>query len=95
MSGLFAIASAFLAFAVPLAVPLFVRRWQTLLVVVAVGAAFFAWLAYDLQQDGAAAAMIGSFLGGLMLIGFAFGAIAKFVMLIGRPKSSETDSSSG
>ena len=36
---------------------------------------------------------IGSFLGGLMLVGFGAGAIAKLVMLVGRSQTSEIDSS--
>ena len=92
MAGIVAIVAAFLAFAVPLALPLFARTWRSFGVMVLLAVAFFAWLANDLQRAEPTA--IGSFLGGLMLIGFAFGAIARFVILIGRPGTSETDSSS-
>lgn len=82
MSGVVAIAASVLAFLVPLAVPLFAMRWRSFLVVLGLGAAFFAWLTLDLQQGGST--WLGPFLGGLMLFGFAAGAIAKFVMLVGR-----------
>ena len=82
MAGLFALFAATLAFLVPLAVPLFVTRWSTLAIQVAVAAAFFTWLSFDVSGGSS---IIGSFLGGLMLIGFAFGAIAKFAILLGRP----------
>jgi hypothetical protein len=82
MSGIIAIIAAFLAFVVPLAIPLFVQRWRTFFIVVAVAVAFFTWLTIDIGQGGEN--WIGSFLGGLMLAGFAGGAIAKLVALIGR-----------
>lgn len=82
MAGLFAIIAATLAFLVPLAAPLFVTRWQTLAILIAVAAAFFTWLSLDIAGGSS---IIGSGLGGLMLVGFAFGVIAKFAMLIGRP----------
>jgi hypothetical protein len=98
MAGLIAIAASFLAFVVPLAIPLFARGWRSFGVMVVLATAFFAWLSDDVQRaalgnrEGMEPTVIGSFLGGLMLIGFAFGTIAKFAMLIGRPKTSETDS---
>lgn len=93
MAGLFALFAAFLAFAVPLAIPLFVQRWRTFLIVISVAVAFFTWLTFDMQQADESHWM-GPFLGGLMLLGFGAGAIAKFVMLIGKPGTSETDSTS-
>lgn len=90
MEGLVAIVVSVLAFLVPLAVPLFVVRWRSYLVVLAIGAAFFTWLTLDLQRTEAADAnWIGPFLGGLMLFGFAAGAIAKFVMLVGRRRAAD------
>lgn len=99
MGGLFAIIAAFLAFTVPLAIPLFVQQWRTFFIVVAVAVAFFIWLTLDLQRNALGdppglAQLFGPLLGGLMLVGFAAGAIAKFVMLVGRRPTSETDSSS-
>jgi hypothetical protein len=82
MAGVFAIIAAVLAFLVPLALPLFAQRWATLAMMVAVASLFFSWLYFDIASG---TSMIGSFLGGLMLIGFAFGAIAKFAILLGRP----------
>mgnify|MGYP006191094479 CR=1 FL=1 len=81
MAGLFAILAACLAFVVPLAVPLFAANWRSLLIMAAAAAAFFTWLHFDVA-DGSS--LIGEFLGGLMLVGFAFGAIARFAMLLGR-----------
>ncbi len=82
MEGVIAIIAAVLAFLVPLALPLFARSWRSLAMMAAVAALFFSWLYFDI---GSGSSMIGSFLGGLMLIGFAFGAIARFAMLLGRP----------
>jgi multisubunit Na+/H+ antiporter MnhB subunit len=71
MVGYFAILFAVLAFLVPMAV-------------------FFSWLNWDIQRAATEGAnpenanMFGPFLGGLMLFGFAGGAIAKLVMLISR-----------
>ena len=84
MSGAFALIGAFLAFMVPIAVPLFAQRWQSFGIVVAVGAAFFAWVTYDLAKPTGITQAFGSFVFGLMLFGFAAGVIAKFVMLLGR-----------
>jgi hypothetical protein len=83
MSGAFAVFAGLLCFAIPLAVPLFVQRWRTFAIIVALAVAFFAWLTWDIERTGGVH-WIGSFLGGLMLFGFAAGAIAKFVMLVGR-----------
>ncbi|HEV7274817.1 MAG TPA: hypothetical protein VGN80_00850 [Devosiaceae bacterium] len=99
MSIIAAIIAALIAFAVPLAIPLFVQRWRTFLIVLAVAAAFFTWLTLDLQGNASGdppglAHLFGPLLGGLMLVGFWGGAIAKFVMLVGRRPTSEIDSSS-
>ncbi len=83
MGGAIAIFVGLLCFAVPLAIPLFAQRWRMFATVVAIGAAFFAWLTVDIQQAGDQH-WIGQFLGGLMLFGFVAGAIAKFVMLVSR-----------
>lgn len=82
IAGTIAIFAALLSFAVPLAIPLFAGRWRSYAVILALGAAFFGWLTWDIQRGGDN--WVGPFLGGLMLFGFAAGAIAKFVMLIGR-----------
>ena len=83
MGGLLALTGAFLAFAVALAMPLFVQRWRTLGVVVAVGALFFAFVTYDLPHADGVTQLLGPFLFGLMLFGFAAGVIAKLMMLLG------------
>jgi hypothetical protein len=83
MGGAFALIASLLSFVVPLAIPLFAQRWRTFAAILALGAAFFAWLTSDIGRDPSAN-WIGPFLGGLMLLGFAAGAIAKFVMLLGR-----------
>lgn len=89
IAGTFAIIAALLSFAVPLAIPLFAQRWRTFALILALGAAFFAWLTWDLQRASpgdtpGSGNWIGPFLGGLMLFGFGAGSIAKFVMLLGR-----------
>lgn len=94
MDGVVAIVTSVLAFLVPLAVPLFVTRWRSYLVVLAISAAFFTWLTLDLQRVAVADPLgqpnwIGPFLGGLMLFGFVAGAIAKFAMLVGRRQSGK------
>jgi hypothetical protein len=81
MAGVFAIVAAILAFLVPLALALFAANWRSLLIMTAAAVAFFTWLQFDVA-DGSS--FIGEFVGGLMLIGFAFGAVAKFAMLLGR-----------
>jgi hypothetical protein len=84
MGGAIAIVGALLAFAVPIAVPLFAQRWRTLGIIVGLGALFFAWVSYDLANPAGATQAFGPFVFGLMLFGFAAGVIAKFVMLTGR-----------
>ena len=94
IEGMWAIFLAFICFLVPMAVPLFAMRWRTFLIVVAVAALLFAWMTVEMPVAGTIPASIGSFLGGLMLTGFAFGMIAKFVGLVGKrpeaPESGET-----
>ena len=95
IGGAIAIVAAALSFLVPAAIPLFAQRWRTFAIILGLGAAFFAWLTWDIQRAGlgeppGSGNWIGPFLGGLMLFGFAGGAIAKFVMLVGRrPKQAE------
>lgn len=84
MGGAIALIGAFLAFSIPIAVPLSAQRWRTLGTVVALGALFFAWVSYDLSNPAGATQALGPFTFGLMLFGFAAGVIAKFVMLLGR-----------
>lgn len=84
IEGFFAIVASFLALAVPLGIPLFAHRWGSLMVVVAAGTALFVWMIVDFANGGTA--IVGRFLAGLMLVGFCGGAIAKFVMLLGRTK---------
>lgn len=81
MEGVLAIIGASLAFLVPLGLPLFARSWRTLGVMTIAAVAFFTWLTFDIAGG---ASLVGEFLGGLMLVGFAFGAIARFAMLLGR-----------
>ncbi len=82
--GAWALLLAFLSFIVPMAIPLFVQRWRTLAIVLAVGVVFFGWMTLEMQSPGSIPAGIGAFLGGLMLFGFAAGMIARFVALVGR-----------
>lgn len=84
MSGAIALVAAFLAFAVSIAVPLFIATWRNFAVVVAAGALFFTWVTYDLSNPAGITQLLGAFLFGLALFGFAGGVIAKFVMLLGR-----------
>ncbi len=84
MSGAFALFAAFLAFAIPISIPLFAQRWRTFGAIVALGALFFAWVNHDLANPSGVSQMLGTFLLGLALFGFAGGVIAKFVMLVGR-----------
>lgn len=84
IEGTLAIILAFICFLVPMAVPLFAQRWRTLVIVLLLGAVFFGWLTLEMDTPGTIPAGIGAFLGGLMLFGFAAGAIAKFVALVGR-----------
>jgi hypothetical protein len=86
------VVAALLAFLVPLAIPLFALRWRTFVTILALAVAFFAWLTLDLQRAAlsdppAEPNWIGPFLGGLMLFGFAAGAIPKFVMLLGKRRN--------
>lgn len=85
MGGVVALILSLFAFAVPLAVPLFITRWRSFTVALALAALFFWWLNGDIQTAPGGGA-IGPFLGGLMLVGFCAGAIAKFVMLLSRPR---------
>jgi hypothetical protein len=84
MSGVIALVAAFLAFAVPIAVPLFATTWRSFAIVVAAGALFFTWVTYDLANPMGITQLLGAFLCGLALFGFAGGVVAKFVMLLGR-----------
>lgn len=89
IEGTIAVIAAVLSFLVPLAIPLFAQRWRTFAVVLALAGAFFGWLNWDIGRGAvsdppAGGNLIGPFLGGLMLFGFGAGAIAKFVMLLGR-----------
>ena len=82
--GAWAIVLAFLCFIGPMAVPVIAQTWRSYLTVVGVAVLFFAWMTLEVERPGSIPSLIGAFLGGLMLTGFAFGAIAKFVMLLGR-----------
>lgn len=85
MAGLVAIIASFFAFVVPLGIPLMAQRWRSYFMTLALGAAFFAWLTWDLgRQPPGTESFPGAFLGGLMLFGFAGGAIARFLMLLSR-----------
>lgn len=84
MSGILAVVAALLAFGVPIAIPLFAQRWQTLTIVAAAGISFFVMVNFDLDNPAGISQAFGPFLFGLMLFGFAAGVIAKFVMLVGR-----------
>jgi len=84
MSGALALVAAFLAFAVPIAVPLLATTWRSFVIVVAAGALFFTWVTYDLSNPAGITQLLGAFVFGLALFGFAGGVIAKFVMLLGR-----------
>lgn len=82
MEGVLALFASFLAFVVPLALMLFMQRWRSFIVALALGAAVFAIMTADFANGGSA--LVGQFLGGLMLFGFAAGTIAKFAMLLSR-----------
>lgn len=84
MGGVVAIVTALLAFGIPIAVPLFAQRWQTLAVLLGLGVLFFGWVTLDLASPDGITQTLGSFTFGLMLFGFAAGVIAKFVMLLSR-----------
>lgn len=82
MEGVLALFASLLAFVVPLALMLFLQRWRTFLVAVAASVAVFIAMTVDFVSGGTA--IVGQFLAGLMLFGFAAGTIAKFVMLLTR-----------
>lgn len=84
MGGAIAIVTALLAFGIPIAVPLLAQRWRTLLILLVLGGLFFAWVNLDLASPDGVTHTLGPFTFGLMLFGFAAGAIAKFVMLVSR-----------
>ncbi len=84
MSGVIAITTALLAFGIPITVPLFAQRWRTLVVLLVLGVLFFGWVTLDLAAPNGITQALGPFTFGLMLFGFAAGAIAKFVMLLSR-----------
>lgn len=91
IEGTWALVLAFICFLVPMAAPLLALRWRTFLIMLAVAAVFFGWMTVEVPVAGSIPAGIGPFLGGLMLTGFAFGMIAKFVGLVGkRPEVSES-----
>ncbi len=85
MTGILALFASLLAFVVPLTVVLSAQKWKSFLSVLATGVLLFGWMTWDFAGGGSA--VIGEFLAGLMLFGFSAGAIAKFVMLIGRTKT--------
>ena len=91
MSGVFALLAAFFAFVIPMALPLLVQRWRSFAIQLAMGGLFFYWLNADITANAGGGA-IGAFLGGLMLVGFGAGAIARFVMLLARPRPPATAS---
>lgn len=84
MGGIFALILAFVAFAAAIAMPLFAQRWKTLGIMVAGAVLFFGFVTYDLPHPDGITQVLGPFVFGLMLFGFAGGVIAKFVMLLGR-----------
>ena len=93
MDGAWAIFLAVICFVVPVAVPLFTQRWRSFLAVLLLGTLFFGWLTLEVNTPGTIPSGIGAFLGGLMLFGFAAGAIVKFVQLLGRrPEIAEPPS---
>ena len=84
MSGALALVAAFLAFMVPVAIPLFAQSWRAFGAIVALGLLFFTWATLDLANPTGVTQALGTFVLGLALFGFAAGVIAKFVMLVGR-----------
>ena len=84
MSGIVAVVASFLAFAIPIAAPLFAQTWRGFAIVLGAGVLFFTWVTFDLANPAGVTQVLGSFVFGLALFGFAGGAIAKFVMLLGR-----------
>lgn len=95
--GGWAIVLAFICFLAPMAMPLFTVRWKSFLILVGIAVLFFGWMTLEVPRPGTIPSAIGAFLGGLMLTGFAFGAIARFISLVGRrpepasPTESTTD----
>jgi hypothetical protein len=75
---------ASLCFIGAMALPLAMPGWRSLAVAMVLAAAFFGWLAVDIERPGSPAQLLGSFLGGVLLVGFAAGAIARLVGLLGR-----------
>jgi hypothetical protein len=84
IEGTVAIFLACLCFLVPMAIPLFAQRWRSFFAILAVATLFFGWLTLEMETPGTIPSGIGAFLGGVMLFGFAAGAIARLVSLIGR-----------
>jgi hypothetical protein len=82
--GFWALILAGLCFIGAMALPLALPGWRSLLAVSAAAALFFGWIAIEVEVPGSLAQGIGSFLAGLLLIGYAAGAIARTVALIGR-----------
>jgi hypothetical protein len=89
VAGLFAILFGFLAFIVPLGLALSMRGWRQLGILAAAAALFFGWLTVDLENPEGLGQALGSFLGGLMLLGFACGVIARTVTLLGRSRNGD------
>lgn len=89
MMGAWAIVLAFICFIGPMAVPVLARTWRSYLIVLAAAVLFFAWMTLEVDHPRTIPSLIGAFLGGLMLTGFAFGAIARFVMLLGTNSQPE------
>ena len=81
MNGVFAIVGAFLAFIIPMSIPLLAQRWQTLGLIATIGIGLFVWIDIDLGNPAGVTQSVGAFVFGLMLFGFAAGVIAKVVML--------------
>lgn len=88
IEGAWAIFLAFICFLVPMAIPLFAMRWRSYVLVLAAAALFFGWLTLEMETPGTIPSGIGAFLGGLMLFGFAAGAIARLVSLIGKTNTA-------
>ena len=84
MMGGWAIFLAFLCFLGPMAIPFFAVRWRSFFVQIVIAAVFFGWMTLEVNREDTVPAAIGSFLGGLMLTGFGFGAVARFAMLLGQ-----------
>lgn len=82
--GFWALLLAGLCFIGAMALPLALPGWRSLLAVTVVAAAFFGWMAMEVEVPGSLAQSVGPFLAGLLLVGYAAGAIARTVGLIGR-----------